>query len=158
MIPDATDGRTSLEPDPFADPRGSPGTRLFLGVAAMAVGGALLLAGLVLHIGEKADRLFLFPMAGRLTMLLGMACLCIGAVAAGQRAATILSIVAIVGGLIAYGIGLVFVEQIGTRIVQGFGLLTALVGLIILLAIQGLDKIIQEEQEKKRQADESERA
>ncbi len=63
-----------------------------------------------------------------------------------------------VGGLIAYGIGVAFVEQIGTRIVQGFGLLTTLVGLIILLAIQGLDKFIQEEKEKQRHMDGREKA
>jgi hypothetical protein len=41
-----------------------------------------------------------------------------------------LSALTVLGGLALYGIGVVFLEQLGTRLYQAGGLLTALVGLI----------------------------
>jgi hypothetical protein len=134
------DAQSPGESDPFTDSPGPSAMRLSGGLVAMLVGGALLLAGLVLHIGEKAGRLLIFPMAGRLTMLLGVGVLGVGVALAGRRAAIGLCVVAVIGGIVAYGIGLAYVEQLGTRLVQAFGLLTALVGLIVLLATYGMNR------------------
>ena len=49
-------------------------------------------------------------------------------------------VVAVIGGIVAYAIGIAYVEQLGTRLVQAFGLLTALVGLIVLLATYGMNR------------------
>ena len=51
----------------------------------------------------------------------------------------ILSVVLVIGGIALYAIGLGFVEQLGTRLYQAGGLLTALVGLISLYATYGMD-------------------
>jgi hypothetical protein len=96
----------------------------------MLVGFLILLAGFVLWVGEKGNRLFLFPFAGRVTMVVGILVLAGGATLAGRRAALMLSALTVLGGLALYGIGVVFLEQLGTRLYQAGGLLTALVGLI----------------------------
>src|SRR5947209_16356594 len=113
---------------------GPSGTQLVVGIVAMLLGSVFLLGGFVLWAGEKADRLVIFPWAGRLTMLVGIAGLAVGAAFAGRRAAMILSVVLVIGGIALYAIGLGFVEQLGTRLYQAGGLLTALVGLIALYA------------------------
>jgi hypothetical protein len=69
----------SFEPNPPSDSDGSSGTRLIVGVVAMLAGAAFLLGGFVLWAGEKADRLVVFPWAGRVAMLVGTAGLAIGA-------------------------------------------------------------------------------
>ena len=122
---------------------GSSGTQLVFGIVAMLLGSVFLLGGLVLWAGEKADRLVIFPWAGRLTMLVGIAGLAIGAALAGRRAAMTLSVLMVVGGIALYAIGLVFVEQLGTRLYQAGGLLTALVGLIALYSSYGMDRASQ---------------
>ena len=118
---------------------GSSGTQLVVGIVAMLLGSVFLLGGLVLWVGEKADRLVIFPWAGRLSMLVGIAGLAIGAAFAGRRAAMTLSVLMVVGGIALYAIGLAFVEQLGTRLYQAGGLLTALVGLIALYSTYGMD-------------------
>jgi len=105
----------------------------------MVAGFALLLGGLVLHFGEKANRLVIFPFAGRLTMFVGILALAIGAAFAGRRTAMTLSVLLVIGGIALYAIGLVFVEQLGTRLYQAAGLLTALVGLIGVYSSYGMD-------------------
>ena len=105
----------------------------------MLIGSVFLLGGFVLWVGEKADRLVIFPWAGRLTMLLGIAGLAIGAAFAGRRAAMTLSVLMVIGGIALYAIGLAFVEQLGTRLYQEGGLLAALVGLIALYSTYGMD-------------------
>ena len=105
----------------------------------MLIGSVFLVGGFVLWVGEKADRLVIFPWAGRLTMLLGIAGLAIGAAFAGRRAAMTLSVLMVIGGIALYAIGLAFVEQLGTRLYQAGGLLTALVGFIALYSTYGMD-------------------
>lgn len=139
MTPSDFDEQTSFEAKPSADSGGESGTRLIAGIVAMLLGAAALLGGFVLWAGEKADRLVIFPWAGRLTMLVGIAGLAIGAAFAGRRAALILSVVLVMGGIALYAIGLAFVEQLGTRLYQAFGLLSALVGLIAVYASYGMD-------------------
>jgi hypothetical protein len=73
-------------------------------------------------------------------MLVGVAGLAIGAALAGRRAAMTLSVLLVVGGIALYAIGLAFVEQLGTRLYQAGGLLTALVGLIALYSSYGMDR------------------
>src|SRR5947209_19529316 len=92
---------------------GPSGTQLVVGVVAMLLGSVFLLGGFVLWAGEKADRLVIFPWAGRLTMLVGVVGLAVGAALAGRRAALTLSISLVVGGVALYIIGLAFVEQLG---------------------------------------------
>ena len=110
-----------------------------MGIVAMLLGSVFLLGGFVLWVGEKADRLVIFPWAGRLTILLGIAGLAIGAAFAGRRAAMTLSVLMAIGGIALYAIGLAFVEQLGTRLYQAGGLHTALVGLIALYSTYGMD-------------------
>src|SRR5689334_17351037 len=86
-------------PDPFTGPDEGSGNRLLAGMVIMLIGAAVFLGGIVLYVGEKADRLFLFPWAGRLTMLLGIVALGLGAALAGRRAAMILSGLLVVGGI-----------------------------------------------------------
>ncbi len=109
----------------------------------MLLGSVFLLGGFVLWVGEKADRLVIFPWAGRLTMLAGIAGLAIGAALAGRRAAMTLSVLMVIGGIALYAIGLAFVERLGTRLYQAGGLLTALVGLIALYSSHGMDRASQ---------------
>src|SRR5262249_22834278 len=118
---------------------GSSGTQLVAGVVARLLGSAFLLGGFVLWAGEKADRLVIFPWAGRLTMLVGVAGLAVGAALAGRRAALTLSVLLVVGGIALYAIGLAFVEQLGTPLCQAGGLLTPLVRLIALYSSYGMD-------------------
>jgi hypothetical protein len=116
------------------------GTRLLASIVGMLAGFVLLLGGLVLHVGEKADRLVIFPFAGRLTMLVGIVALAVGAAFAGRRAAMTLSVLMVIGGIALYAIGLGFLEQLGTRLYQAVGLLTALVGLIAVYSTYGMDR------------------
>ena len=102
-----------------------------------------LIGGLVLWVDEKADRLVILPWAGRLTMLVGIAGLAIGAACVGRRAAMSLSVLMVVGGIALYAIGLAFFEQLGTRLYQAGGLLTALVGLFALYSSYGMDRASQ---------------
>src|SRR3954447_24255588 len=134
------DKLASGEPKPSPDSGGYSGTRLIVGIVAMLFGSVFLLGGFVLWVGEKADRLVIFPWAGRLMVLVGIAGLAIGAAFAGRRAAMTLSVLMVIGGIALYAIGLAFVEQFGTRLYQAFGLLTALVGLISLYATYGMDR------------------
>lgn len=135
MKPSGIDEQTSGEPNPLATSRISPRTRLIAGIVGMLVGCLLLLGGIILHIGEKAGRLLIFPSAGRLTMLVGLASVGIGAATAGRRAAIMLSGLMVIVGIILYVVGLVFVEQLGTRLYQAFGLLTTLVGLFAIYGV-----------------------
>jgi hypothetical protein len=139
MTPGGSLEQASFEPNPAQDSRVAWGTRLIAGVIFMLIGAALLLGGFVLWVGEKADRLLIFPWAGRLTMLVGIVGLAIGAAFAGRRAALWLSALLVIGGIAVYVIGLAFVEQLGTRLYQAFGLLTALVGLIAFYSSYGMD-------------------
>jgi hypothetical protein len=109
----------------------------------MIAGCAIVLGGIVLWVGEKAGRLLIFPFAGRLTMLLGAGCLAIGTALAGRRAALTLSVLMIIGGMALYMIGLAFLEQLGSRLYQAFGLLTTLVGLVAAYAIYGMESATQ---------------
>jgi hypothetical protein len=129
--------------NPSPDSGGRTGTQLIAGIVAMLFGSVFLLGGFVLWAGEKADRLVIFPWAGRLTMLVGIAGLAIGAAFAGRRAAMTLSVLMVVGGIALYAIGLAFVEQLGTRLYQAGGLLTALVGLIAVYSSYGMDRASQ---------------
>jgi hypothetical protein len=45
----------------------------------------------------------------------------------------------VIGGIALYAIGLGFAEQLGTRLYQAGGLLTALVGLIALYSTYGME-------------------
>ena len=139
MTPCGIDEQASGAPKPSPDSGGSSGTQLVVGIVAMLIGSVFLLGGFVLWVGEKADRLVIFPWAGRLTMLLGIVGLAIGAAFAGRRAAMTLSVLMVIGGIAVYVIGLAFVEQLGTRLYQAGGLLTALVGLIALYSSHGMD-------------------
>src|SRR5215831_12288114 len=139
MTPGGIDEQASGAPKPSPDSGGSSGTQLVVGIVAMLIGSMFLLGGFVLWVGEKADRLVIFPWAGRLTMLLGIVGLAIGAAFAGRRAAMTLSVLMVIGGIAVYVIGLAFVEQLGTRLYQAGGLLTALVGLIALYSSYGMD-------------------
>jgi len=139
MTHDGLDELATGEPKPSPGSGGHSGAGLIVGIVAMLIGSVFLLGGFVLWAGEKADRLVIFPWAGRLTMLVGIAGLAIGAALAGRRAAMILSVVLVIGGIALYANGLAFVEQLGTRLYQAGGLLTALVGLIALYASYGMD-------------------
>jgi hypothetical protein len=139
ITPSGPNEPASSEPNQPPDSEGSSGTRLIVGIVAMLAGAVFLLGGFVLWAGEKADRLVIFPWAGRLAMLVGIAGLAIGAAFAGRRAALTLSVLLVIGGIALYAIGLAFVEQLGTRLYQAGGLLTALVGLIALYASYGMD-------------------
>jgi hypothetical protein len=136
---DADDKPASREPNLLPGTRVGYRTRLIGGLVGMVAGGLLLLGGIILHVGEKADRLFIFPWAGRLTMLVGMVVLGIGAASAGRRAAMSVAGFMVAVGIAVYVIGLVYVEQLGTRLYQAFGLLTALVGLMALYFTYGME-------------------
>src|SRR5262245_50640058 len=84
---------------PAPDAGGPSGTQLVIGIVAMLIGSVFLLGGFVLWVGEKADRLVIFPWAGRLAMLLGIVGLAVGAAFAGRRAAMILSVLMVIGGM-----------------------------------------------------------
>lgn len=111
------------------------------GITSMVAGSGVLIGGLILHVGEKSGRLVIFPFAGRLTMLLGVGLLAVGAALAGRRAGLTLGIVMAVGGVALYAVGLAFVQQLGSRLYQAFGLLTTLVGLIVVYAIYGMKDV-----------------
>src|SRR5262245_2333117 len=105
----------------------------------MLAGSLVLLGGIILHFGEKSGRLLIFPFAGRLTILLGIAILGIGAAFAGRRAGMTLGLLMVLGGIGLYAFGLAYVQPLGTRLYQLAGLLTALVGLAIVYAIYGMN-------------------
>jgi hypothetical protein len=111
--------------------------RLIGGLAVMFVGFGILLGGLVLHFAEKADKVAILPVpiAGRLTAVIGLSVVGLGAWLARRRAAMAFSVFVVVGGLVLYAFGLAYVEQLGNRICQALGLLTSLVGLIAIWAI-----------------------
>src|SRR3954453_12275121 len=121
MTPRGFNEQAFGEPKPSSDSGGASGTRLILGIVAMLIGSGFLLGGFVLWVGEKANRLVLFPWAGRLTMLLGVVGLAIGAASAGRRAAITVSGSLVIGGIALYAIGLAFVERLGTRLYQAGG-------------------------------------
>jgi hypothetical protein len=139
MTPDGIDDQASGAREPSQDSGGSSGSTLIVGIIAMLIGSVFLLVGFVLWVGEKADRLVIFPWAGRLTMLVGIAGLAIGAAFAGRRAAVTLIVLMVIGGIALFAIGLAFVVQLGTRLYHAGGLLTSLVGLIVLDSVYGMD-------------------
>jgi hypothetical protein len=126
------------KPDPSPPSRGTPTINLVGGISGMLAGSLVLLGGIILHVGEKSGRLVIFPFAGRLTMLVGIGILAIGAAFAGRRAGMTLGILMVLGGIGLYAFGLAYVDQLGTRLYQLGGLLTALVGLIVVYAIYGM--------------------
>jgi hypothetical protein len=128
-----------------AGERSSPvadASRLTACILGMLVGGAMLLGGLILHFAEKAGKVQLigFPIAGRLTAVLGLAVFGAAATFAGRRAAIAVCIFLIIGGIVTYVVGLIYVEQFGNRICQAIGLLTTLVGLVAIYAVYGMDE------------------
>jgi hypothetical protein len=120
------------------------GWRIAGGLVAIMAGFGLGLGGLVLHFAEKAGRVAIlpFPIAifGRLTMVIGLGAVGLGAWLAGRRAAMVLSVLMIPLGLAVYAVGIVYVEQFGNRICQALGLLTVLVGLMSIWMIHGISK------------------
>jgi hypothetical protein len=129
-------------PSPPPSSPGNPPIHLAGGVITMLVGAAVLLGGIILHFGEKADRLVIFPFAGRLTILLGIVILATGAAFAGRRAGLVLGALMVIGGLVLYGFGLAYVQQLGTRLYQLFGLLTTLIGLVVVYTFFGMSDVI----------------
>jgi hypothetical protein len=122
-------------------------TRLIGGLASMLVGFLILLGGLILHFAEKAEQVTILPIpiAGRVTACIGLGIVGLGAWLARRRAAMAFSLFVVVGGLVLYAFGLVYVEQIGSRIVQALGLLTSLVGLMAIWATHDIGRAIQTE-------------
>ena len=121
--------------------------RLFGGLASMLAGFGILLGGLILHFAEKADKVTILPMpiAGRLTAVVGLTIVGLGAWLAGRRAAMAFSVFLVVGGLVLYAFGLAYVEQLGSRIYQALGLLTSLVGLMAVWLTHDIGRAIQTE-------------
>ena len=130
-------------------PRAPAGSviRLIGGLASMLAGFGILLGGLILHFAEKADKVAILPMpiAGRLTAVIGLSIVGLGAWLARRRAAMAFSVFVVVGGLVLYGFGLAYVEQLGSRIYQALGLLTSLVGLMAIWATHDIGRAIQTE-------------
>jgi hypothetical protein len=112
------------------------------GIVAILAGFGLGLGGLILHFAEKAGRVTILPVPiiGRITAVLGLAAVCLGAWLAGRRAAMALSVLLIPVGLAVYAVGVVYVEQFGNRICQALGLLTTLVGLMSIWVIHSIPK------------------
>ena len=71
----AGDGQSPDGSSPQAPHPGSSGAQLAGGIVAMLVGFALLFGGFVLWVFEKGHQPFLFPWAGRLTMVVGIVAL-----------------------------------------------------------------------------------
>src|SRR5262249_9148668 len=94
--------------------------RLIGGLGSMLAGFGILLGGLILHFAEKADKVTILPMpiAGRLTAVIGLSIVGLGAWLARRRAAMAFSVFVVVGGLVLYAFGLAYVEQLGNRICQ----------------------------------------
>jgi len=129
---------------------GSPAksvSRLIGGLAAMLAGFGILLGGLILHFAEKADRVTILPVpiVGRLTAVIGLGIVGLGAWLARRRAAMAFSGFMVVGGLVLYAFGLAYVEQLGSRIYQALGLLTSLVGLMAIWATHDIGRAIETE-------------
>jgi hypothetical protein len=122
-------------------------TRLVGGLASMLAGFGILLGGLILHFAEKAGKVTILPVpiAGRLTAVIGLGIVGVGAWLAGRRAALAFCVFVVVGGLALYAFGLVYVEQLGTRVYQALGLLTTLVGLMAIWATHDIGRAIETE-------------
>jgi len=140
--------------DPISDearslPRYPAGSmkRLIGGLASMLAGFGILLGGLILHFAEKADKVTILPMpiAGRLTAVIGLTIVGLGAWLARRRAAMAFSVFVVLGGLVLYAFGLVHVEQLGLRIYQALGLLTSLVGLMAIWLTHDVGRAIHTE-------------
>jgi hypothetical protein len=112
------------------------------GIVAILAGFGVALGGLILHFAEKAERVAILPVPilGRLTILVGIGAVCVGAWLAGRRAAMTLSVLLIPVGLAIYAVGLVHVQEFGNRICQALGLLTTLIGLMSIWVIHGIPK------------------
>jgi hypothetical protein len=113
----------------------------------MLAGFGILLGGLILHFAEKADQVTILPVpiAGRLTAVIGLGIVGLGAWLARRRAAMAFSVFVVVGGLVLYAFGLAFVEQLGSRVYQALGLLTSLVGLMAIWAYHEIGSASQTE-------------
>jgi hypothetical protein len=120
----------------------SQSLRITGGIVAILAGFGLGLGGLVLHFAEKAGRVTILPVPilGRITAILGLGAVGLGAWLAGRRAAMTLSALLIPVGLAVYVVGIVYVEQFGNRICQALGLLTTLIGLMSIWIIYGIPK------------------
>ena len=84
--------------------------RLIGGLASMLAGFGILLGGLILHFAEKAGKVTILPMpiAGRLTAVIGLSIVGLGAWLARRRAAMAFSVFVVVGGLVLYAFGLAY--------------------------------------------------
>jgi hypothetical protein len=120
----------------------SQGLKIIGGIVTILAGFGLGLGGLVLHFAEKAGRVTILPVPilGRITAILGLGGVGLGAWLAGRRAAMTLSVLLFPVGLAVYVVGIVYVEQFGNRICQALGLLTTLIGLMSIWVIHGIPK------------------
>ena len=98
----------------------------------MGLGIAAIVGGIVLHFAEKADRLVLFPFAGRLIILVGIALSGVGIAVAGAKAAARLGAFTLVVGILMFVYGYANLGNRDQRFYAPLGFFVGLAGGLLL--------------------------
>jgi hypothetical protein len=121
-------GRSQLQTDPPAPAFARSAAAFIGGLAMMLLGVAAVVGGLILHFAEKAERFVVFPYAGRLTVVVGIAVIFIGIVLAGTRAAVIFGGVILAAGIGMLAFGFVKLAEPSLRFYAPLGFFVSLAG------------------------------
>jgi hypothetical protein len=113
--------------DPEA-PSVASAARIVAGLVVMLVGMATMVGGIILHFAVKAERVALFPYAGRFVILIGLVVAIGGITLAGWRAAVWSGAVAIAVGLVMLVYGYLNLEEPSLRFYAPLGFFIALAG------------------------------
>jgi hypothetical protein len=98
------------------------------GIVLMLVGVATMVGGIILHFAVKAERVDLFPYAGRFVILLGLVIAIVAMVMAGWRAAIWAGSVVIAVGVVMLVYGYANLEEPSLRFYAPLGFFIALAG------------------------------
>jgi hypothetical protein len=103
-----------------------------MGMALMLAGVAAIVGGITVHFAVKAERLGLFPFAGRLIMLMGVAVVVAAVALAGRRVAFRFGIVTLMAGIGMLAFGFIKLAEPSLRFFAPLGFFVALAGGILL--------------------------
>ena len=129
----------NLEPDPQNTGTGSASPSLgrtaawnVAGMFLLLLGVAAIVGGIVLHFAEKADRFVLFPFAGRLIILAGIALSGVAMVVAGAKATARFGAFTLLVGILMFVYGYANLANPDQRFYAPLGFFVGLAGGLLL--------------------------
>jgi hypothetical protein len=123
-FPDGSDEQGDAPALPFARTRAT----MVVGMALMLLGMGAIVGGIIIHFAVKAERLNLFPYAGRLVVLIGMGLTIVAFVFVGRRVAVGSGIVTLVAGIGMLVFGYANLAEPSLRFLAPLGFFISLAG------------------------------